>query len=94
MKGTILLPYLFLYLDQKSFAGGMGIREILDKGPFYIVGAFYLIITLVIEVPIVYVGLKSEMKNRKRGLLTIIVSNAVTTALVCVAERMICRGHW
>ena len=90
MKGTILLPYLFLYLDQKSFAGGMGIREILDKGPFYIVGAFYLII----EVPIVYVGLKSEMKNRKRGLLTIIASNAVTTALVCVAERMICRGHW
>ena len=56
--------------------------------------AFYLIITLVIEVPIVYVGLKSEMKNRKRGLLTIIASNAVTTALVCVAERMICRGHW
>lgn len=91
---SFLLPYLFLYLDQKSFAGGMGIREILDKGPFYIVGAFYLIITLVMEVPIVYVGLKREMKNKKRGLLTIIASNVVTTALVCVAERMICRGHW
>ena len=91
---SFLLPYLFLYQDQKFINGGREIREMLDRGPFYIVGAFYLIITLVVEVPLVYAGLKNEMKDKKRGFLTIIASNVVTTVLVCVAERMICRGHW
>lgn len=90
---SFLIPYLFVYLDGKE----MGFRsfvEIVAKGPLYIVGALYLFLTLILEIPIVSFGLKKDITDRKRGYLVIGVANVLTTVMVAVIERILCYGQW
>lgn len=52
------------------------------------VGLGYLFLTIIIELPIVYAGLKTEITNKKRGIIVICIENTVTTILVFVIEGL------
>jgi len=51
-------------------------------------------LTLLIEIPIIYNLLKRHVDSKKKLLWSIIGSNIVTTAMVAVIERMVTDGHW
>ena len=88
---SFLLPYAFLKADLSWYGT---FEHILDSGPHYIVSGVFLLLTLLIEMPIVYNVLKSKVQNKKKMQLTIIISNVVTTAGVAIIERLITEGHW
>jgi len=69
-------------------------EHILDSGPHYIVSGVFLLLTLLVEMPIVYNVLKSNVQDNRKMQLTIIVSNVITTAGVAIIERLITEGCW
>ena len=82
-------PYILCFFDPiYTFA------QMLDHCPIFTVGLAYLIITIAVELPIVFKLLKKDTENKKTLLWTIIVSNIITTVLVAIVERMFCQGHW
>lgn len=85
-------PYLLNYL---SFRGmGFEFTKYLEHWPSYTVGAIYGIMTVVIELPIVYYALRKHVENKKKLIIVIIGANIVTTCMVALAERLFCRGAW
>lgn len=72
----------------------MPLSYILERGPFYTVGAAFLFLTLVIEVPFIYFFLRKETENKKLLILVTMLSNVVTTVMVAAAERLLCEGHY
>ena len=87
---SFLLPYALLLNDPVY----PKFDDMLNAGPNYIVGAGFVILTLVLEIPIVYNLLKKHVDNKKKLLWSIIGSNIVTTAMVAVIERMVTNGYW
>lgn len=83
-------PYLFLYLTSSLYT----FEQALERMPYYTVGIVYLIVTLIVEIPTVFLGLKKSANNSKKLLLTAIGANVVTTVLTAVVERIFCRGSW
>lgn len=69
-------------------------NQMLEHTPLYNVGIAYLVVTLVIEMPIVYNTLKKDVKSRKKLLFTILFSNVITTLITYIAERIFCYGKW
>ena len=69
-------------------------EHILDSGPHYIVSGVFLMLTIIIEMPIVYNALKKQVQDRKVLKVVIIVSNIITTAGVAIVERLITEGYW
>jgi uncharacterized membrane protein (DUF441 family) len=65
-----------------------------DAGPYYIVRLGYLILTLAVEVPIVWHTLKQHTDSPKKLLNSVVIANVVTTVIVAVTERLLCRGQW
>ena len=88
---SFLLPYAFL---KESLSWYGTFDHILDSGPHYIVSGVFLLLTIIIEMPIVYNVLKSNVQSKRMLQITIIVSNIITTAGVAVIERLITEGHW
>ena len=72
----------------------MPLSYILERGPFYTVGAAFLFLTVAVELPFMYFWLKKSVKNKKLLVLVTVVANVVTTAMVAVAERVLCEGRW
>ena len=54
----------------------------------------FLIMTLAVELPVVYKVMKKHVQNKRMLLWTIIGSNTVTTIMVAIIERMITEGAW
>ena len=56
----------------------------------------YLFMTLAIEVPIVKGMIKELIREeeRKRAFTVTVISNIITTVLVFVIERTLCKGIW
>lgn len=69
-------------------------RQMLEHLPFYTVSFWYLAITLIIEIPVVYNCLKNNAKSKKLLLLTIICTNIITTLMTYAAEHLFCYGEW
>ena len=88
---SFLLPYAFL---KASLSWYGTFDHILDSGPHYIVSGVFLLLTIIIEMPIVYNVLKSNVQSKRMLQITIIVSNIITTAGVAVIERLITEGYW
>ena len=88
---SFVAPYLFLLIFP---AQPYSFEETLEHSPFYIVGLVYLIMTLVVELPIVYFALKKSTPNAKKLLYSIIGSNILTTVLTAIVERVFCSGSW
>ena len=76
----------------------MPLREAYFAGkedlPQYIIGPFYYVLTIGIELPIVYFFIKKESTNKKRLVNTIIIVNLITTLITFIIERLICKGTW
>ena len=87
---SFLLPYALLLNDPVY----PKFDDMLNAGPNYIVGAGFVILTLVLEIPIVYNLLKKHSDSKKKLLWSIVGSNIVTTAMVAVIERMVTDGYW
>ena len=87
---SFLLPYALLLNDPVY----PKFDDMLNAGPNYIVGAGFVILTLVLEIPIVYNLLKKHVDSKKKLLWSIIGSNIVTTAMVAVIERIVTDGYW
>ena len=83
-------PYVFLYFTSSLYT----FEQALERMPYYTVGIVYLIVTLIVEIPTVFLGLKKSANNSKKLLLTAIGANVVTTVLTAVVERIFCRGSW
>ncbi|HQE65619.1 MAG TPA: hypothetical protein PLE05_02180 [Bacillota bacterium] len=91
---SFIAPYLERAYRFIPTSGGYSIFAAFNKGPYYIVLAGYLILTIAVELPIVYFLLRKDSVNRKTLLVSILLSNIVTTLLVAVCERIICVGQW
>ena len=91
---SFISPYLERAYRFIPTSGGFSIFAAFTKGPFYMILAGYLILTIAVELPIVYFLLRKDSMNKKNLLISILLSNIVTTLLVAVCERMICVGQW
>lgn len=97
---SFLAPYLLLLLDDMLLDNiprettVLTIEQICDNIPYYTVGVVFLIMTICVELPIVYFTLRNDCEKKRRLLLTIIGANVVTTGLCALAERLLCYGKW
>lgn len=87
---SFLLPYAIL-LDDPVYHD---FDRVLDAGPNYIVGIGFLMLTFMIEIPIVYNLLKKHVESRRKLLWTIVGSNIITTVMVAIVERVVTDGYW
>lgn len=95
---SFLTPYIFVGITPDIFEENANffarIENMASKLPFYIVNIAFLALTLIIEVPIVYLGLKNNAKDKKRLLFSIIIANIITTIIVALIERILYKGSW
>lgn len=91
---SFLAPYLWKYLVSLMPQSIYNFSEMIERGPHYIVGFAYLFLTLIIEFPVVYFGVKKAATNQKRLISGIIISNIITTVYTAIVEHIMCRGHW
>lgn len=90
---SFAVPYIG-YSNTTPYAGYYTLTQILQRGPFYTVGAAFLIITVAVELPFMYFWLKKSVKNKKLLVLVTVVANVVTTAMVALVERILCEGYY
>ena len=90
---SFIAPYIGY---SNSLYGQMGytLSQIIDRGPYYTVGTAFLLLTLIIELPVVYFMLKKDADSKKKLALCIVLANVVTTVLVAIVERTLCYGRW
>ena len=90
---SFIAPYIGY---SNSLYGQMGytLSQIIDRGPYYTVGTAFLLLTLIIELPVVYFMLKKAADSKKKLALCIVLANVVTTVLVAIVERTLCYGRW
>ena len=81
----------FLYGGWNSV---MGFEAFLSKTPHYQVTILFLALTLLFELPVLYLLLRKRVQNKKRLMLTAAGANALTTLICAVLERTLCRGQW
>ncbi len=91
---SFFAPYVERAYRFIPTTGGYSILSAFNKGPYYIVLIGYLFLTIIIELPTVFLFLKKEVSNRKKLMLTIVISNITTTSIVAICERLICVGKW
>ncbi len=99
---SFLFPYLWITIDPMNvyamFPDGEGLFGIIERSvehtPVFTISIFYLILTLLIEMPIVFLFLRNKVVKKHNLILTIIITNTITTALTFALERIFCRGAW
>ncbi|MFN7250349.1 MAG: hypothetical protein ACK4M9_06085 [Anaerobacillus sp.] len=94
---SFLFPYILRAIDLHGFYSEGWVTSwnlAFETGPYYIVLAEYLLLTLAIEGPLVYLYLKKHVKNTGALLKLIILLNIVTTLIVAVLERILFYGRW
>jgi hypothetical protein len=91
---SFLAPYLERAYRFMAVTGGFYLSAAFNKGPYYIIFAGSLLLTVIVELPVVYFLLRKNTENQRKLILSIIASNIVTTIIVAVLERLICIGQW
>ena len=94
---SFLAPYLFRAWRSIPTSGGFNLLDAFNRGPYYIILGGFLALTLLVEVPVVVWLLHRELPEkttRTRLIFTTVIANIVTTLLVAVCERLLCRGQW
>ena len=86
-------PYLFWY-DESIRMPLKPFPELMEYGHYFTVGTIFLIMTLVLEMPVVFLTLRKYAKGKWRFLLTVAGVNVVTTIITAAAERIFCYGQW
>ena len=80
-------PYLFWY-DESIRMPLKPFPELMEYGHYFTVGTIFLIMTLVLEIPVVFLTLRKYAKGKWRFLLTVAGVNVVTTIITAAAERI------
>ena len=88
-----ILSFIFPYFTY-AFDEIYTFEQMMEQTPSYTIGLAYLLITLIIEFPLVYGFLFKDAPNEKSLISSIIVSNIITTILVFVIERILSPGCW
>ena len=88
---SYLLPFAILLLPSGV---GYTFEMSINRLPIYIIGAGYIVLTLIVEVPAVYFSLRGTVKNKEKLVISIIIVNVITTIMVAVIERIVCKGSW
>lgn len=91
---SFLAPYLERAYRFMPTSGGFSIFAAFEKGPYYMVLSGFLLLTVVIEVPLVYFLLKDHTTSKKSLFVFVLLSNIATTVIVAGLERLICIGRW
>lgn len=94
---SFIAPYIYsTYKLNRFYCSGLDYawERAFNNGPNYIIRLVYLILTLCIEVPLVYFLLRNQSNDKKRLLLVTIAVNVITTIIVGVLERFLCQGRW
>ena len=86
-------PYLIWY-DETIRMPLKPFPELMEYGHYFTVGTIFLIMTLVLEIPVVFLTLRKYAKGKWRFLLTVAGANVVTTIITAAAERIFCYGQW
>jgi hypothetical protein len=94
---SFLLPYIYMGLNDEMELN-YGFIEMLnyniDKLPMYIINIGYLIVTLVIEIPIVYAIFNNKVENKRKFICSIAIINIITTIIIAIIEHIIYKGKW
>ena len=96
---SFFAPYAFWAINPDLIpVDEGGFFEVLNayvrKAPVYTVGLGFLLLTLIVESPIVYFALKGRVKDKKMLLYSILAANTLTTVLVSLIERTLFYGRW
>lgn len=91
---SFVAPYLERAYRFIPTSGGYDISAAFYKGPYFIVLIGYLLLTIIVEVPVVYFLLRRDTQSRKALFVTVIIANILTTIAVAVIERLVCIGQW
>ncbi len=91
-----LLSYAMPYIVYSNSLYGefYGLKHALDHSPYYTVGTAFLVMTLIAELPVVYLSLKKKSGDKKALAISIVIINVLTTLAVALVERLLCRGQW
>ena len=86
-------PYWLIYAENlrvplKPFP------KLMERGHYYTVGAIFLLMTLLVELPVVFFALRKHTGKKGRFFLSVVGANVVTTLITAAAERIFCYGHW
>ena len=91
---SFIAPYLLRAHSHIPTSGSYALLSAFEKGPYYMVLSGYLLLTIMVELPIVYQFLKEMAINRNHLKGSILAANIVTTILVAIIERILCVGKW
>ncbi len=99
---SFLVPYIWLGINPDSvysyytYEDGLlyAVNHTVNSSPAFTVSLFYLLITLLVETPIVFLLLRKKAPNKKVLIAAIIGANILTTALTFAVERIFCYGEW
>ena len=93
---SFIFPYLLRAYMFRATAGTFAYawEDAFEAGPFYIVLFGYLILTILLELPLVYSYLKRYTSNKKALFKSVIGLNLITTIIVAVLERILYYGQW
>ena len=99
---SFLVPYLWegispdnvysLYTSEYGIF--YAINYTADSWPLYTVSIFYLVITLLVETPIVYFFFRKRVPDKRALFWIIIAANVLTTVITFAVERIFCHGVW
>ena len=65
-----------------------------EHTPLFMIGAGYFIVTILFELPIVFLTMRKQFNANKQAALIIIGSNLLTTIMVFFVERFYAPGAW
>lgn len=88
---SFLFPFFILLVTDPWYGT---FQQKLDAGPTYIINGIFLLLTITLELPVVYCLLRNDAKSRKKLIVTIIAANAATTMMVAFAEHLMMTGYY
>lgn len=91
---SFLAPYIERAYRFIPTSGRFILSNAFNKGPYYIVLLGYLFLTVIIELPAVFLWLKKDTENVNRLAISILAANIITTLGVAITERILCVGQW
>ena len=93
---SFVFPYIVRAYLFRATAGTFAYawKDAFEAGPFYIVLFGYLILTILLELPLVYSYLKRYALDKKALFKSIIGLNLITTIIVAFLERTLYYGQW
>lgn len=97
---SFVVPYIWLGVSPRNVYTGLDdniinvIKYTVEHTPTFTVSISFLLITLLVETPIVYLFFKGRVQSKKNLISNIILINIITTVITFAVERIFCYGEW